>query len=62
MNKGAENDSAFEREIPVFEILNIARDPVFDIGTVAGFAPKPTNLSKASDTWFDESAHMIVGH
>jgi len=49
MHESAQNDSELEREIPVFEILDVAGDAVFDVGTVSGFAAKSSNLRQAGD-------------
>src|SRR5438132_642175 len=55
-----ETQPALEREIPVFEIFDVAGYPVLNIGVVSGFAAKAPDLGQASNTRFDERPHMIV--
>src|SRR5438045_6841030 len=62
VHEGAEDDSALEGEVPVFEIFDVARDPVLDIGAVARFAAKSTDLGQAGDAGLHERADVIVRH
>ena len=60
MREGPQDDPALEREIPIFEILDVARDPVLDIGTVARFAAKSAHLGQAGNARFHKCADMII--
>ena len=62
MHERAQDDSALEGEVPVFEILDVAGDAVLDIGVVARFAAEPAHLGQAGDAWFHKSADVIVRH
>jgi hypothetical protein len=62
VEEGAQDDSAFEGEVPVFQILDVAGDAVLDVGAVAGFAAEAADLSEAGNAGFDEGADVIVGH
>lgn len=62
MEESTQDDSAFEGEVPVFQILDVACDAVLDVGTVAGFAAKAADLSEAGDAGLHKGADMIIGH
>ena len=62
MRECARNDCALERQVPVLEIFDVARDAVLDVGAVARFASKSADLSKAGDAGLHESSHVIVSH
>lgn len=62
LREGAQDNSALEREMPVFQILDVARDAVLDVGIISRFTTEPAHLGEAGDAGFDESADMIVLH
>src|SRR6266704_2549231 len=45
----AQNDRAFERQVPILEIFDVASDAVLDVGAVARFAPKSADLGQTGD-------------
>src|ERR1044071_6204350 len=62
MSESTQNDSAFEGEIPIFEVLDVAGDAVFDIGAVPGFAPKSSNLGQAGDPGLHKGTDVVIRH
>src|SRR5450432_2614710 len=59
---GAQDNSAFQREVPILQVFNIASEALFDVGTALSLAAETTHLREPGDTGFDECAHVVVGH
>ena len=62
MRESAQNDSTLERKVPVFEVLDVASDAIFDVRTISCFTTKSSHLGQAGDAGFDEGADVIIGH
>jgi len=62
MREGAQNNRAFQRQVPVLEIFDIARDPVLNVDLVAGFATVTADLGEAGDARFHKGADIVVRH
>ena len=62
MCESAQDDSALEGEIPIFEVLDVAGDAVFDIGAIPGFASISSNLGQAGDSGLHKGADVIIRH
>ena len=62
MGKCPENDSALEREIPVFQVLDVASDTILDVRTISCFPTKSSHLSQTGDSGFNERPDVIIGH
>ena len=62
MGKCPENDSALEREIPVFQVLDVASDAILDVRTISCFTTKSSHLSQTGDSRLNERADVIIGH
>ena len=48
--------------MPVFQILDVARNAVLDVGVIPCFTTEPAHLGEAGDAGFDECADVIVLH
>src|ERR1700752_3741446 len=59
LGEGAQDNSAFQRKVPVFQILDVARNAVLDVRTVSRFSAKAAHLGQSSDAGFDERADVI---
>src|SRR5262245_9800470 len=62
MGKSAQNDSALESKIPVFEVLDVASDTILDVRTISCFTTKSSQLSQTGDPGFYEGADVIICH
>ena len=62
MGKSAQNDSALERKVPVFEVLDVASDTILDVRAISCFTTKSSHLSQTGDPGFDERADVVIGH
>src|SRR4051812_46805165 len=62
VREGADDNCALHRQVPVLQILDVAGDPVLNIGIVSRFAAEPANLGQAGDARFHERTHMVVRH
>ena len=61
MRERAQNDRALERQVPVFQIFDIAGHAVFNVGVIPGFATKSAHLRETGDARLHKSADVIVG-
>src|SRR5438552_18524849 len=48
--------------MPVFQILDVARNAVLDVGVIPCFTAEPAHLGEAGDSGFDECADVIDLH
>ena len=62
MRESAQDDSALEGEVPIFEVLDVAGDAVFDIGTIPGFAPISSNLGQTGDSGLHKGTDVVIRH